>query len=77
VHNWVDPCDLHEGILTLRWAEFPDGRPSRELAARARVVPLAKLREEIPADTRFLTPAEREQQRAERARSYAWRLQER
>ena len=27
VHNWVDPCDMHEGILTLRWAEFPGGRP--------------------------------------------------
>src|SRR5262245_7735239 len=32
VHNWVDPCDLHEGILTLRWAEFPGGRPSPDLA---------------------------------------------
>jgi len=76
VHNWVDPCDMHEGILTLRWAEFPGGRPSRELAARGRVVPLARLRAELPEGTRFVTPAEREQQRAERARSYAWRLQD-
>lgn len=76
VHNWVDPCDMHEGILTLRWAEFPGGRPSRDLAARGRVVPLARLRAELPPGTRFVTPAEREQQRALRARSYAWRLQD-
>jgi hypothetical protein len=76
-HNWVDPCDMHEGILTLRWAEFPGGRPSREVAARSRVVPLAKLREALPEGTRFLTPEERKQQQAERARSYAWRLQDR
>jgi hypothetical protein len=77
VHNWVDPCDMHEGILTLRWAEFPGGRPSRELAAGGRVVPLARLRDELPPRTKFLTPAERQQQRALRARSYAWRLQDR
>jgi hypothetical protein len=76
VHNWVDPCDLHEGILTLRWAEFPGGRPSRDLAVASRVVPLARLREELPAHTRFVTPAERKEQQAERARSYAWRLLE-
>jgi hypothetical protein len=77
VHNWVDPCDMHEGILTLRWAEFPGGRPSREVAARSRVVPLATLRDALPPDTRFATPAERKQQQAERARSYAWRLLDR
>ena len=74
VHNWVDPCDLHEGILTLRWAEFPGGRPSPDLAVRSRVVPLAKLRGSLPDRTRFVTPVEREAQQDERARSYAWRL---
>ena len=28
VHNWVDPCGLSEGILTLRMAEFPGQRPA-------------------------------------------------
>jgi hypothetical protein len=73
-HNWVDPCGMHEGILTLRWAEFPGGHPSRDLAARSRVVPLAQLRRSLPDGTRFVTPAEREMQQDERARSYAWRL---
>ena len=77
VHNWVDPCDMHEGILTLRWAEFPGGRPSRDVGAESRVVPLARLRDELPAGTRFLSPAERKEQQGERARSYAWRLLER
>src|SRR5262245_57598871 len=77
VHNWVDPCDMHEGILTLRWAEFPAGRPGPEVGARSRVVPLASLRRELPATTRFLTGEERRQQREERARAYAWRLLDR
>jgi hypothetical protein len=77
VHNWVDPCDLHEGILTLRWAEFPGGRPSRDLAVESRVVGLSRLRAELPPATRFVTPAERKEQQAERARSYAWRLLDR
>ena len=25
VHNWIDTDGLHEGILTLRMAEFPEG----------------------------------------------------
>ena len=27
VHNWLDPTDMPEGILTLRWAEFAGGTP--------------------------------------------------
>ncbi len=74
VHNWLDPCDLHEGIITLRWAEFPSGRPSPDLSVKSRVVPLARLREELPEGTKFVTPEERRRQLEERARSYAWRL---
>jgi hypothetical protein len=77
VHNWVDPCDMHEGILTLRWAEFPAGRPGPEVGARSRVVPIASLRRELPEGTRFVTAEERRRQREERARAYAWRLLDR
>ena len=38
VPNWLDPCDMREGILTLRWAEFEGGRPSADLGATSRVV---------------------------------------
>jgi hypothetical protein len=74
VHNWVDPCDMHEGILTLRWAEFPGGVPGRDLGATSKVVKLASLKTELPPETKFVTPAERKAQQAERTATYAWRL---
>ena len=76
VHNWIDPCDLGEGILTLRMAEFPDSRPSADLSAQSRVVPLANLRRELPAETKWVTPAERAEQLAARAAAYKRRLPE-
>jgi hypothetical protein len=74
VHNWVDPCGLHEGILTLRWAEFPSGRPGPDVGVDSTVVSAGQLRKVLPPDTKWVTPAERQQQLAERARAYAWRL---
>jgi hypothetical protein len=76
LYNWVDTCGTHEGILTLRWAEFPGGRPGSDLRAESRLVPLASLRAQLPRETRFVTAAERAQQLARRAASYAWRLAE-
>jgi hypothetical protein len=76
VHNWIDSCDLGEGILTLRMAEFPDSRPNDDLSAQSRVVPLASLRDELPAETRWVSPAERTEQLAERAAAYKRRLPE-
>ena len=77
MHNWIDPCDLREGILTLRMAEFPNGRPNDDLSARSRVVALARLRDELPLETKWVTPAERAAQRAERAAAYKRRLPDR
>jgi len=74
VHNWVDPCDLHEGILTLRWAEFPGGVPGQDLGATSKVVKLASLKSELPPETKFVTAEERKTQQAGRAAAYAWRL---
>jgi hypothetical protein len=76
VHNWIDPCDLGEGILTLRMAEFPGGRPNDDLSAKSRVVPLASLREELPAETKWVSASERRAQVAERAAGYKRRLPE-
>ncbi|MDB5393001.1 MAG: hypothetical protein JWM91_507 [Rhodospirillales bacterium] len=76
VHNWVDPCDMHEGILTLRWAEFPGGVPGQDLGATSKVVKPADLKSELPPETKFVTPEERKTQQAEREANYAWRLQE-
>jgi hypothetical protein len=76
VHNWVDPCGLSEGILTLRMAEFPDQRPNEGLAASGEVVKLADLESALAPGTREVTPDERATQLAERAAAYARRLPE-
>jgi hypothetical protein len=74
VHNWIDPDDMHEGLMTLRWAEFEGGRPSPQLGVRSRVVKLAELPGALPKNAAFVTPDERRRQLADRAASYAWRL---
>ena len=76
VHNWIDPCGLGEGILTLRMAEFPGSRPNDDLSAKSRVVPLSRLRQELSAETKWVTPAERAEQLAGRAAAYKRRLPE-
>jgi hypothetical protein len=76
VHNWIDPCDMGEGILTLRMAEFPGDRPSDDLAAKSRVVPFARLRDELPAEAIWVSPTERAEQLAERSAAYERRLPE-
>ncbi len=76
VHNWVDPCGLTEGILTLRMAEFPGQRPNDGLAASGRVVKLSELESALPPGTREVSPDERATQLAERAEAYLRRLPE-
>jgi len=76
VHNWLDTCDLSEGILTLRLAEFPGGRPREDLAVRGEVVKMAELRTMLPVGTVWVTPEERAEQQARRAAGYKRRLPE-
>ena len=76
VHNWVDPCGLSEGILTLRMAEFPDQRPHEGLSASGQVVKVADLESVLPPGTRQVTADERAAQLADRAKAYARRLPE-
>jgi hypothetical protein len=76
VHNWIDTCGLHEGMLTLRMAEFPGGRPQSDIVANGRVVKLADLDANLPEGTRRVTEEERRAQQAERAAAYKRRLPE-
>jgi len=76
VHNWIDPCGMSEGILTLRMAEFPGGRPQQDLSAKSRVVPFSSLRDELPAETKWVNASERSEQLAQRAAAYRRRLPE-
>lgn len=74
VHNWLDPTDMLEGILTLRWAEFAGGRAGASLGVRSRLVALDELAGALPGDCKRVTALQRQQQLAARADSYAWRL---
>ncbi|MBW2362675.1 MAG: hypothetical protein JRG84_17405 [Deltaproteobacteria bacterium] len=76
VHNWLDPCDMREGILTLRWAEFQEGRPTPEVGATSRIVSTSKLRDALPEETTFVTADERARQCETRAAGYKRRLPE-
>lgn len=76
VWNWLDPCDMPEGLLTLRWAEFASGRPGEGFGAVSRVVKRAALDDALPSGTRRVTPEERRRQQADRAASYLWRIEE-
>jgi len=74
VHNWLDPTDMPEGILTLRWAEFAQGRPGASFGVRSSLVKLDELPGRLPPGCATVTPRDRERQLAARAESYAWRL---
>ena len=76
VHNWIDPCDMDEGMLTLRMAEFPGKRPNDDLSARGEVLKIADLRQKLPEGTAWVTSEERATQKRERAAAYKRRLPE-
>jgi hypothetical protein len=54
VPNWLEPGGWSEGSIMLRWTEASSG-PAPTLTS----VPLAELRDHLPADTPIVTPAER------------------
>ncbi|BDX31031.1 hypothetical protein TUM20985_15780 [Mycobacterium antarcticum] len=75
VANWIDSDGLHEGILTLRMAEFGGDGPTADLGARGRVVRLDDLARVVPG-LRRVSEAERAQQLADRRTAYLRRLPE-
>jgi hypothetical protein len=76
VYNWLDPSDMLEGILTLRWAEFTGGAPGADLGVAARLAALADLDATLRKDTPRVDKTGRRMQLEQRARSYSWRLAE-
>lgn len=78
VSNWVDTAGLDEGIVMLRWqllAPLPTASGGPGVAAK--VVARAALAGVLPPGTRFVTPAERDAQRAARAAGLARRFEDR
>lgn len=75
VYNWLDSDGLASGIFAIRWQSLPAGTTPERAVREARVVKLAQMKDALPAGTRFVGPEERRAQRAERAASYARRLE--
>jgi hypothetical protein len=75
IWNWLDTCDMADGLMTLRWAEFASGRPDETLEAKGKVIKLADLAQEMPHAHR-VTPEDRAEQLKVRAASYLWRIGE-
>ncbi len=74
IHNWVDPCDMNEGILTLRWAEFSNDPSDEVLKVDWDLAEVAQLPQQLPPSTPRVSVAERAAQRQLRSQQYAWRL---
>ena len=61
-------------MLAIRWQSLPAGARPENAIREVKVVPLAKLKQALPQETVFVTPAQRKSQRAERLASYQRRL---
>ena len=75
VHNWLDTGGLHAGTFGIRWQELPRGVDSSNVMLGMKVVKLADLKANLPAETVWMTPETRKAQIAERLASFARRLQ--
>lgn len=76
IRNWLDPSDMPEGILTLRWAEFNNDRPEESLGVRCRLTSMEKARTESGAEHKQFSAEQRASALQKRSDSYAWRLAE-
>jgi hypothetical protein len=71
VFNWVDTAGLPEGFIMARWQVLsPNGEP----AVSTKLVRRADLAAALPPGVRHVTPAERAQQRAQRAAGFLRRF---
>lgn len=75
IANWLDPTDMDEGILTLRWAEFPNDQAGDSLGVKCRITTLADFQQEVTAGQQ-ISEQQRGKLAEQRAASYQWRLQE-
>ncbi len=75
VWNWLDTEHLHTGMFSPRWQGVPAGVTSAaDAIVKITVVKIADLKKILPAETAWVTQAERKKQQSERAAAYALRL---
>ncbi len=73
VPNWIDTQGRTRGLLFLRWQGLPSALPS-ELYPTGQVVPIASVKDALPADTPSVTPAQRSTEVEHRNRDLAVRI---
>jgi hypothetical protein len=73
VPNWIDTQGRTRGLLFLRWQGLPSALPN-DLYPTGQVVPIASVKDALPADTPSVTPAQRKAEVATRKRDLAVRL---
>jgi hypothetical protein len=78
VHNWIDTGGLHQTHAIQKWQGLPRGADGvHQPTIEGRLVKLADLKRVLPPETRWVTPAERAQQLAQREAAFARRLLDR
>ncbi len=74
IFNWLDPSDLSEGILTLRWSGFPNEVVGENLYAQSEVILISDALKLIANDHK-ISIDERQDQLKKRQESYEWRIE--
>ena len=75
IYNWLDPCDMSEGILTLRWSGFEGNVRESDTYAQSQTLLLSDAKNLISPHL-YVTSTERKKQLAIRSSSHEWRLSE-
>lgn len=72
VHNWIDMLDIHEPLFMIRLNQLsPNPDPSMpEPGVKWQLTKLSDLERVLPAETKWVKPAERQQQLAERLEAF-------
>lgn len=76
VHNWIDTGGVHNPILMIRLQGLAEGQPSSPWL-KTRLVKLINLKAELPADTKWVTAADRKAQLDLRRSQYLARMADR
>jgi hypothetical protein len=74
VYNWLDGGGQRRGTILLRWHHIPGNIVPGTDKLTTEIVKLSELRSKLPADTVWLSPAERKEQRAQRLSDYESRV---
>ncbi|WP_336970745.1 DUF1214 domain-containing protein [Sphingobium aromaticiconvertens] len=76
VYNWLDPEGHAAGMFAVRWQSLPPNTAPTDAVKEFKVVPLAQLKQMLPAGAAQVTPLGRKTQLDERVASYKRRLTE-